>query len=272
MQLSQRLLTSSACYQAGRTISPQGIMVHSMGVAQPNPEVFINLWNTSSASACVHALVAEGEVIQILPWNHRGWHAGTAPNGGVSANNTHISFEILEPSGHTYSGSTMLGYDVEANADYFAKVYQNAVDLCAYLCQEYGFDPETDILCHSEGYAQNMASNHGDVMHWFPKHNKTMDSFRADVKAALTPSATTTITSTIEEEEPMTQEQFNTFFDTAMTAYTAAQREVAVSTWAETAWAKAVAAGIFDGTAPTTALTREQMSLVLERLGLVQGD
>ena len=32
-----------------------------------------------------------------------------------------------------------------------------------------------------------IASNHADVMHWFPKHRKSMDTFRADVKALLNP-------------------------------------------------------------------------------------
>ena len=34
-----QLLTGSDCYQAGRTIVPRGIMVHSTGVAQPDPQV-----------------------------------------------------------------------------------------------------------------------------------------------------------------------------------------------------------------------------------------
>ena len=44
---------------------------------------------------------------------------------------------------------------------------------------------EADIICHSEGYKKGIASNHGDVMHWFPRHGKSMDTFRADVKALL---------------------------------------------------------------------------------------
>ena len=44
---------------------------------------------------------------------------------------------------------------------------------------------EDNIICHSEGYRKGIASNHGDVMHWFPKHGKSMDTFRADVKAGL---------------------------------------------------------------------------------------
>lgn len=63
-------------------------------------------------------------------------------------------------------------------------MYREAVELCAYLCKEYGLT-EQNIICHSEGYKQGVASNHGDVMHWFPKHGKSMDTFRAEVKALL---------------------------------------------------------------------------------------
>ena len=94
------ILTKSDCYQAGRTIVPRGIMVHSTGVAQPDPQVFIRRWNKPGVEVCVHAFVARDEVIQTLPWNWRGWHAGSGKNG--SANNTHISFECCEPAGHTY--------------------------------------------------------------------------------------------------------------------------------------------------------------------------
>ena len=53
-----------------------------------------------------------------------------------------------------------------------------------YLSKLYGLT-EKNIICHCEGYKQGIASNHGDVMHWFPKHGKSMDTFRADVKAGL---------------------------------------------------------------------------------------
>ena len=62
------------------------------------------------------------------------------------------------------------------------------MELCAYLCKQYGLT-EKNIICHSEGHAQGIASNHGDVMHWFPKHGKNMDTFRAAVKAKLAGSS-----------------------------------------------------------------------------------
>jgi hypothetical protein len=71
---------------------------------------------------------------------------------------------------------------------YFAAVYKEAVELCAYLCKQYGLT-EKDVICHSEGCAMGIASNHADVMHWFPKHGKNMDAFRNDVKALLAADA-----------------------------------------------------------------------------------
>ena len=178
-----QFLTENDCWKSGRTITPKGVMVHSCGVAQPNVEVFLRTWNRPGYTACVHAFVHEGGVVQTLPWNRRGWHAGGA------ANNTHIGFEICEPAGHTYKGGTMIGYDIEKQEDYFRKVYANAVELTAELCKSYSLNPLEDgvVICHSEGCECGIASNHADVMHWFPKHEKTMDDFRHDVAKAMAP-------------------------------------------------------------------------------------
>lgn len=185
MNLHKLILTENACYKAGRKITVKGIMVHSTGANNPNLKRYVgpddgllgknqygNHWNTyhpGGREVCVHAFIgklADGTIAtyQTLPWNHRGWHAGG------SANNTHIGFEICEDGLTDYT--------------YFKKVYREAVELCAYLCKEYGLT-EQNIICHSEGYKQGVASNHGDVMHWFTKHGKSMDTFRAEVKALL---------------------------------------------------------------------------------------
>ena len=189
MNLNKLILTENACYKAGKKITVKGIMVHSTGANNPWLKRYVgpddgklgknqynNHWNTyhpGGREVCVHGFIgklADGTVAtyQCLPWDHRGWHAGG------SANNTHIGFEICE--------------DDLTDGAYFAKVYKEAVELCAYLCKQYGLT-EKNIICHSEGYKQGVASNHGDVMHWFPKHGKSMDTFRAEVKALLTTDA-----------------------------------------------------------------------------------
>ena len=190
MNLHKLILTENDCYKAGEKITPKGIMVHSTGANNPTLRRYVgpddgllgvnqygNHWNRTGTNACVHAFIgklADGSIAtyQTLPWDYRGWHAG------ASANNTHIGFEICE--------------DGLTDAVYFGKVYKEAVELCAYLCKLYGLT-EKDILCHSEGYKKGVASNHSDVMHWFPKHGKSMDTFRADVKALLVEAETETL-------------------------------------------------------------------------------
>ena len=195
MNLQKLILAENACYKAGRKITVKGIMVHSTGANNPWLKRYVgpddgklgenkygNHWNTyhpGGREVCVHGFIgklADGSIAtyQTLPWDHRGWHAGG------SANNTHIGFEICE--------------DDLTDGTYFSKVYKEAVELCVFLCKQYNLT-EKNIICHSEGYRQGVASNHGDVMHWFPKHGKSMDTFRAEVAALL--KATT-----IQPEEP----------------------------------------------------------------------
>lgn len=69
----------------------------------------------------------------------------------------------------------------------------------------------------------------------------------------------------LEEGKEVTQEQFNAM----MEVYLTQQREKETSPWSKKAWEKAETAGVFDGTAPQAPLSREQASLVLDRLGLL---
>lgn len=182
-------MTRNDCYTAQRKITPKGIMVHSTATPGVMAASWFSRWNKSfkaketNRQVCVHAFLDDEEICQYLPWNHRGWHAGKGTKG--SANDTHIGFEICEPGGFSYGGgSNMVGYDIKKNEQYFRAAWSNAVDLCVHLCKTYGLT-EKEIICHSEGNKMGNASNHGDVMHWFPKHGESMDSFRAAVKMSL---------------------------------------------------------------------------------------
>lgn len=75
-------------------------------------------------------------------------------------------------------------YDVEAATPFFNAAYNNAVALFGWLCSYVGARP-AEIVCHAEGHAQGIASNHADVNHWFPLHGKTMDNFRQDVASYM---------------------------------------------------------------------------------------
>lgn len=178
--IKQNYMTKNDCYRTGQKIKPIGVMVHSDGCkAGIKANGWYSRWNKPGIEACVHAFIDNKECIEYLPTEknncHRGWH------GGGSSNNTHIGFEMCEPTDYTDSA-------------YFNKVYKNAVEYTAYLLKKHGITTVNDntVLCHCEGYKKGIATNHGDVMHWFKYHNKTMDDFRNDVRKVLKGSTVST--------------------------------------------------------------------------------
>lgn len=205
MDLRQYYLVKNECYQCGKKISVKGLMLHSTGANNPNISRYVplevtkaNHWNVyrpGGRQVCVHGFIGKLEngniaTVQTLPWNFRGWHAGG------SANNTHIGVEICE--------------DGLNDKNYFNKVYNEAVELFAYLCKEFSLDPLTQIICHCEGYKKGIASNHADVLHWFTKHNKTMNMFRIDVKEKMNGQSTAEVSPKIDKTTNSYRVRINT--------------------------------------------------------------
>lgn len=251
MRLRQQFLTKNECYQLGVAMTPGGVMWHSTGADNPRlsryvpGDDFIG-YNTNGShwdqfrpggrQVCVHAfigLAADGGIatVQTLPWGMKGWHAGKS-----KGNKTYIGFEICED-----------GLD---DPDYFAAVYQEAVELTSHLCRLFDFDPMQDVLCHSEGYQKGVASNHGDVMHWFKRHGKTMDDARRDVAALL------------EGDDDMSYDKFKEY----MKQYEAEKAEQSASEWAKAGLEQAMAKGITDGLRPQSYATRQEVALMVNKV------
>lgn len=202
----QCFMTQSTWYKGAGTVAPRGVLVHSTGANNPNIKRYVqpddnavdkakmlallgtnpnrNDWNHITRQAGVHAFVgklANGEVtsVQVGPWSKQAWGCGAGSKG--SCNNGWIQYEICE--------------DALTDASYFNAIYREAVELTAYLCRLYGLDPHGTvtysgvkvpvILCHQDSYRLGFGSNHGDVLHWFPKFGKSMDDFRDDVAALI---------------------------------------------------------------------------------------
>lgn len=190
MKIIETILTKNRCYIKGQTIEVKGLMLHSIGCPQPHAQNLVSSWNTPNISVCVHAFIdgITGDVYQTLPWNRRGWHCGSGPNG--SANSTHIGVEMCEPASIRYTtGANFVCSNLEDARKVARTTYASAVQLFAKLCKEYSLDPLKDgvIISHSEGHARGIASNHGDVEHIWRglSLGLTMDGFRKDVKAAM---------------------------------------------------------------------------------------
>lgn len=184
MIISQKLMTSNPCYKQGKSISPTGLMLHSVGCPQPDAQVFIRQWDRSTYTAsAVHGIIDgnTGVIYQTLPWTMRGWHCGG------KANDTHIGVEMAEPSCITYtSGNAFTVSDLASARAVAERTYTAAVELFAYLCGLYHIRPGS-IISHAEGATIGVASGHGDPEHLWRGLGLpyTMDRFRTDVAASL---------------------------------------------------------------------------------------
>lgn len=129
-----------------------------------------------------------------MPWDYKPWGCGSGSRG--SCNNGWVQFEICE--------------DNLSDKTYFEAVYKEACEITAYICKMYNLNPKgtvtlngiqvPTILCHADSYKLGLGSNHGDVLHWFKKHGKTMDDVRNDVAALMNVSTTVA-----PEKEDLTQ-------------------------------------------------------------------
>lgn len=261
--LEVRYATKNGAYTSGRTITPQGAVNHSVGCAQPNPDVFFNSMNKSSAGWGVNAIlgdfhIGEGRIILTLRENSRPWGCGAGKYG--SWNNTRVQWEVCEPSGHTYAGGTMIGYDVAKNQVYFDRMWKMLVCWNVYMAVKFGY-PVSAINDHYEAGQAGYGSAHADMHQWLPKHGKSMDALRDEVQAILNG----------EDDEDMTQEKFNEMMDN----YLARVRQEPGSEWSEVARDWAVKNGLISGggTLPDgspnymwrAGMTREEFSQVLWR-------
>ncbi len=193
MDLIEKLCTKNQCYQIGKAFVPKGLMLHSVGCNQPSADVFaaqFNDFQPGGRQICVHGFIdaRSGKVIQLLPWTMRGWHGGSGKNGSV--NDTHIGVEMCEPACIKYThGAAFTCSDIKTARKNCETAYNSAVELFAYLCKKFGFDPLADgaIISHNEGAKRGIASNHADPEHLWNGlgMSYTMDGFRRDVAAAM---------------------------------------------------------------------------------------
>lgn len=167
-------------------------MLHSTGCNNTSVERYASVtgWNRPEVLKSVHGFIGTSPdwngvgIVQTLPWTHRAWHCGTGTKG--TANSTHIGIEVCE--------------DDLKNAVYFWQCVDVAVKLFAYLCKKFYLNPLEDgvIISHKEGHARGVASNHGDIDHWFKIYKYSMNQFRLDVANEMKG-----------ESDEMTQEKFN---------------------------------------------------------------
>lgn len=217
--------TQSTCYKGTSKMTVKGVLWHSTGANNPNLKRYVqpsdnapdkaemlkllgtnsykNDWNHIDRQAglnCWIGKLADGTVttVQTMPWDYKPWGCGSGSKG--SCNNGWIQFEICE--------------DGLTDKAYFDKVYKEACEITAYLCDMFDIDPKgfvtvngvkvPTILCHADSHKLGFGSNHGDVNHWFPKHGKSMETAREDVLKLIKGNSTSSPETSNPETKPST--------------------------------------------------------------------
>ena len=264
MKLETKYLTQNPYFNDGRWITGsafRGFFLHSVGVGQPDPLVFIRQWDKASFTyAGINGFIGADVVYLTAPCLETPGRVKRMPHAGKPAgNNGYIGFELCEPSQITYTtGANFKIRDKAAAQSFCRKTYENAVQLFARLCAFHGKDPLRDgvILSHNEAGKRGIASGHVDPEHLWRGLglSYTMNGFRQDVAAAMRPK----------EEIDMTKAEVIALIDQRIkTALDG--KDVPASDWAKDELAAAVAAGITDGTRPGGYAKREEVAAMVLR-------
>lgn len=192
MVLIQSFATKNPCYKTNKKIKVEGIIIEGVGCPQSSARVFAHNRNRENCEGkCAHAFVDanDGTVIQLLPWDHRGWHCGKHPRTKKNANDTHIGIQLCEPSQIRYKKKNEIELVGDRDKATYAvgKAYNGAVALCAMLCEKFNLDPMTAVISRKEAYDASIASMQASPEFVWEAVGVdcTMDKLRADVKAAM---------------------------------------------------------------------------------------
>lgn len=185
----QCFMTNAKWYKQSGSFTPKGILWHDTGADNPwlkryvqpdddapnkaelialiGKNTYGNDWNHGGKDKdaglnCWVGKLNDGTVttLQAGPWTKRPWGCGSGKKG--SLNDSHIQWEICE--------------DAKKDKAYFGDVYEESVQLSAYLCKMFKIDPHGTIMyngikvpticCHWDAYNLGCGSGHDDIYDW----------------------------------------------------------------------------------------------------------
>lgn len=210
LTIQKKFVTGNRRYKAQEKFTPQGIVVHSIGVTQPDADALYRYWASDGTPYVTHYVLDDKKVIQCMPDNLRCWHVGSP------GNNKWIGVEMCEPDSIVATKSkvgTGGGFrvkDYDAAIDYVAGCYKNVVFLCAQKCIEYGWDPYTAVWTHGEITKKGLSNtDHTDPHHLWNGLGTGYDlaKLRKDVAATINAALSTEPEPEDDgpEEEPLKQ-------------------------------------------------------------------
>jgi N-acetylmuramoyl-L-alanine amidase len=224
MTITDRLLTLGASHgRPGTKMEPKGIVVHYVGNPGSTAIANRNYFENNGTASSQYIVDISGEIIRCIPDNEVAWHAGVSYgaqwNAMAQTNNSRfIGIECCHP---------------DANGKYSDKTCTALVELCATLCNKYGFTVAKDVYRHYDVTGKSCPM-------WYVKNPADWEKLKTDIAQKLN-----------QIKQPGTP--------------TPAPPNNKPSDWAAEPWAWAVANKLNDGTRPRDTTTREEVAAFVWR-------
>lgn len=174
MIITNKYITNNRPYEKRKKTT--AIAVHYIGNAGTSAEANRNYFQNNNDDVSANYIIGlNGEIICCIPPDEVAWCT-------CQANSYSVSIENCHP---------------DSTGKFNSKTYQSLVELCAYLCRKYGLD-ESDLIRHYDvtgkvcpkGFVPKSKGGSDD------NSNTAWKKFKADVKAKLGGTSTTTNTKT----------------------------------------------------------------------------
>jgi len=163
MEFIQKLIKNN---RPGTPLIPKGVVIHETGnINGADAEAHYKYWNSSpAAKSSAHIVLDDRQIIQLIPYTERAWHAGK------TANSRFIGIEICRC--------------VPFDKAKFEKEWEAAVGFTAAIFKDVlGEDEVTadNLLSHSEVSKRWRETDHTDPDWYFAQGGKSMEDFRREV-------------------------------------------------------------------------------------------
>lgn len=165
-QIKTQLITSSS--RPKQALKPQGIVLHDTDTPGATADSERKYFQNQAPGASAHVFVDWEQIVQIIPFNEKAWHAGP------TANKRYIGIELCCPKSH--------------DVNLFNKVWSQGVWLFAFI---YKYVIKVDKVTDDNFWTHAKISNtfhetdHEDPVAYFKEYGKTPTDFKNDVQKLL---------------------------------------------------------------------------------------
>jgi N-acetylmuramoyl-L-alanine amidase len=198
MKITECFLEKNEFSRPGKTRPiTLGIVLHNVGVPEQNAETVRNYFNslryqtardnTPDRSASAHYVIDQsGDILYIIPQEEKAYHVGSSQidpeSGKIYTRLAREAFgDYAKYPDKTSPNSCTIGIEMcnRLNGVFTEATIIATAELCAMLCNKFGFDPLKKIFTHHEIVGWK------NCPEYWTKHPTLFAAFKLDVKSKM---------------------------------------------------------------------------------------